>query len=172
MIHSLQSAGFLRCESTNSLLFATAKSDKREINIQQEQVAGDQTIFEDIYGIKIFTPSLRELLLMNSIYYCATQSQIVDIVNDQPNPKIFYKSLLELDMTNMVSMLSFDGRSMEFLLDDGFSDYFSSKYPIFYKNKIRKGNSDKYFYRNSIQNAFKNNQVRAVDIILNYMIKY
>ena len=93
-------------------------------------------------------------------------------MNDQPNPKIFYKSLLELDMNNMVSMLSFDSRSMEFLLDDGFADHFSIKYPIFYKNKIRKGSSDKYFYRNAIQNAFKNNQVRAVDIILSYMIKY
>ena len=163
---------FLKVEATNSILFATAKSDKREINIQQEYEAGDQTHFQDIYGIKTFTPSLRELLLMNSIYYCQTQSQIVDIVNDQPNPTIFYKSLLELDNSNMVSMLSFDSRSMEFLLDDGFGEHFSARYPIFFKNKVRKGASDAYYYRNAIQNAYKNNQVRAVDIILNYMIKY
>jgi len=172
MVHSLQSANFLKVEATNSILFATAKSDKREINIQQEYEAGDQTHFQDVYGIKSFTPSLRELLLMNSIYYCQTQSQIVDIVNDQPNPTIFYKSLLELDNSNMVSMLSFDSRSMEFLLDDGFGEHFSAKYPIFFKNKVRKGASDAYYYRNAIQNAYKNNQVRAVDIILNYMIKY
>jgi len=61
---------------------------------------------------------------------------------------------------------------MEFLLDDGFGEHFSAKYPIFYKNKIMKGASDAYYYRNAIQNAYKNNQVRAVDIILNYMIKY
>jgi hypothetical protein len=63
-------------------------------------------------------------------------------VNDQPNPKIFYKSLLELDVTNMVSMLSFDSRSMEFLLQDDFADFFSAKYPLFYKNKISKGTTD------------------------------
>ena len=74
----------------------------------------------------------------------------MDIVNDQPNPAIFYKSLLELDMSNMVSMLSFDSRSMEFLLDDEFEDHFSAKYPIFYKNKIRKGLSDAYYFRNAI----------------------
>ena len=93
---------------------------------------------------------------MNSIYYCVTQSQIVDIVNDQPNPLIFYKSLLELDASNMVSILSFDSRSMEFLLDDGFSEMFPAKYPFFYKNKIRKG-EDRYFYRNAVENAIKNN---------------
>ena len=94
---------------------------------------------------------------MNSIYYCATSSQIVDIVNDQPNPKIFYKSLLELNGANMVSMLSFDSRSMEFLLKDEFSDFFSDKYPLFYKNKICKGTDGQYFYRNAVQNALKNN---------------
>lgn len=66
----------------------------------------------------------------------------MDIVNDQPIPQIFYKSLLELDMTNMVSMLSFDSRSMDFLLQDDFSEYFSLKYPIFYKNKIKKGSGN------------------------------
>jgi len=78
-------------------------------------------------------------------------------VNDQPNPAIFYKSLLELDGANMVSVLSFDSRCMEFLLDDEFNTFFSAKYPIFYKNKIRKGADDKYYYRNAIQNALKNN---------------
>ena len=55
---------------------------------------------------------------------------------------IFYKSILELDGANMVSVLSFDSRCMEFLLDDEFSEFFSAKYPIFYKNKIRKGVND------------------------------
>ena len=59
---------------------------------------------------------------------------------------------------------------MEFLLQDDFSDFFSAKYPLFYKNKIRKGENDSYFYRNAVQHALKNNQVRAVDIILKYII--
>ena len=53
-------------------------------------------------------------------------------------------------MANMVSMLSFDSRSMEFLLDDGFEEHFSVKYPIFYNNKIRKGDKDEYFHTNAI----------------------
>ena len=76
MVHSLQSANFLKVELSNSILFASAKSDKREIKVQQEfminTVTGEETLFDDIYGLKVFTPSLRELLLMNSIYYCQT----------------------------------------------------------------------------------------------------
>jgi hypothetical protein len=72
----------------------------------------------------------------------------------------------------MVSILSFDSRSMEYLLDDEFSKLFSEKYPFFYKNKISKGIDDNYFYRNAIQNSLKNNSIRAVDIILKYIVKY
>jgi len=38
----------------------------------------------------------------------------------------------------MVSMLSFDSRSMAHLLNDKNSEHFSSQYPIFYRNKISK----------------------------------
>jgi len=39
----------------------------------------------------------------------------------------------------MLSILSFDSRTMKYLLDDQFDDYFSSDFPLFYKNKIQKG---------------------------------
>jgi len=119
----------------------------------------EETEFEQIYNIKIWEITLRELLLYNSLYVCKTQSDIVDLVNDQPNPKVFYKSFLEFDGSNMVSILSFDSRSMEYLLSDNFSDFFSSDYPIFYKNKIQKGNitEDKSYYRNAIDNSLRNN---------------
>ena len=121
--------------------------------------------------MKINNPTLRELLILNSLYYCSTQTEILDIVNDQPNPSIFYKSLLELDGSNMVSIMSFDSNSMEFLLDGKFKEFFSEKYPLFYNNKILKGNG-KYYYRNAIENALKCNQVRAVDKIMQYIINY
>jgi hypothetical protein len=35
-VHSLQSANFLKVESSNYILFACAKPDKREIIVQQE----------------------------------------------------------------------------------------------------------------------------------------
>lgn len=89
-----------------------------------------------IYSIKLFTPTLRELLLFQSLYLAKTQIEIIDLVNDQPKPSLFYKTFLELDGTNMASILSFDSRSMEYLLHQDFEEYFSHEFPIFYKNKI------------------------------------
>jgi hypothetical protein len=75
----------------------------------------------------------------------------------QPKPQVFYKSFLELDGSNMVSILAFDSRSMKALLKDDFSEYFSLKYPIFYRNKINKGTvmKPKYFFRNAIDAGLK-----------------
>ena len=76
----------------------------------------------------------------------------------QANPSVFYKSFLELDGTNMASILSFDSRSMKYILDDRFSEFFSSDFPMFYKNKIAKSNNkDRFFYRSAIDSALKNN---------------
>jgi hypothetical protein len=75
---------------------------------------------------------------------------------------VFYKSCLELDGTNMVSILAFDTRSMNYLLDDQFKEYFSITYPLFYRNKIQKGKGKGLFYRNAIDSALRSNQVGAV----------
>ena len=110
-------------------------------------------------------------MLFKSLYVCKTLTDIVDIVNDQPNPSVFYKSCLELDMCNMVSILSFDTRSMKYLLDDQFENFFDVRFPIFYKNKIQKG-KDKFFYRNAIDSALRSNQMGAVQVIVDYIRKY
>ena len=52
---------------------------------------------------------------------------------------MFYDASLELDGSNMTSLLSFDSRSMGYLLDDKFDEYFTEETPIFYKQKIQKG---------------------------------
>ena len=95
---------------------------------------------------------------------CKKLSDIFDIVNDQPQPSVFFKSAMELDFANMVSLLTFDSRSIGYLLQDEFSDCFKSPnyphhYPLFYKNKIQKGSlsKGKYIYRNAIENALRNN---------------
>ena len=51
-------------------------------------------------------------------------------------PTVFYKSCFEFDHSNMVSMLSFAGKSLKYLLQDQFSELFSADYPVFYFNKI------------------------------------
>ena len=57
----------------------------------------------------------------------------------------------------MASILSFDNRSLTHLLGDQFESLFSAKYPIFYKNKLDKGNIDKgrKYYKNALDTALK-----------------
>lgn len=77
---------------------------------------------------------------------------------EQPQSSVFYKSILEFDCSNMVSILSFDSRSMKYLLADSNAKYFQQEFPIFYKNRLVKSNNhSKYFYRNAIDNALANN---------------
>lgn len=71
----------------------------------------------------------------------------------------------------MVSMLSFDSRSMGHLLNEKNDSFFSEKFPIFYKNKIKKGEG-KYFYRSAIDRSLRCNQVRAVSLMIDYIVKY
>ena len=52
----------------------------------------------------------------------------------QGNPLVFYQSFLELDRRNMVSVLAFDSKTIEFLLDDKFSMHYNEEFPIFYTN--------------------------------------
>lgn len=59
-----------------------------------------------MYKIKLWKITLRELMLIMSIYASKTFSHVYQIVSDQPNPLIFYKSFLELDAGNIISMLS------------------------------------------------------------------
>ena len=97
------------------------------------------TKFQNLYSLKIDQITLRELLLFMSISFSKTSEGISDIVRSQPNPSVFYKSFLELNSSNFVSMLSFDSRSMTYLLGDNFKSYFSYNYPIFYQNKHNRG---------------------------------
>ena len=51
----------------------------------------------------------------------------------QPNPKIFFKVFLELDMQNLVRYLSFDSKSIKTLLSHDNQEFFDINYPLFYK---------------------------------------
>jgi hypothetical protein len=44
---------------------------------------------------------------------------------------------MELDMGNLISMLSFDSRIMKLLLDEKRSHSFTNEYPLFYKMRQR-----------------------------------
>ena len=60
---------------------------------------------------------------------------------------------------------------MAALLSEKNEDHFDAEFPIFYRNKISKG-SGKYFYRSAIDSALRNNQVKAVSLMIEYIIKY
>lgn len=84
---------------------------------------------------------------------------------------MFFKSFLEFDGANMVSILSFDSRSMSSLLSESNSRFFTEEYPLIYKNKIFK-RKEKYFFRNAIDRALKANQIRAVSVMIDYIVKF
>ena len=165
MIHSLEAFNSLKIDNENNIQFSCQKTDKREINIQQEYSKGDvgnpmeQTHFDKLYSIKVWRPTLRELLVFKSIFFSKTQEKIVELIRMQPSPIVFFKSLLEFDGSNMVSLLSFDSRSMMYLLSPDFKKFFSSEYPIFYRNKFNKGSETKpkYYYRNAVDQALNAN---------------
>lgn len=116
---------------------------------------------------------MRELLIIKSLETLSTASSVYDFVHAQPEPKIFYKSFLELDGTNLLSMLAFDSKSIDFLLNKDKSQYFNEKFPIIYKNKMaKKNNSTKFCYRSAIDQAMKSNQHFALDAMINYIVTY
>jgi hypothetical protein len=67
------------------------------------------------------------------------------MIEEQPNPQIFYKSVLELGMCNLVSVFSMDSRMIKSMLHEKHSKHFKSEYPIFYKiRNYSKSNEDLY----------------------------
>ena len=67
--------------------------------------------------------------------------------------------------------MSFEGKSIQYMLSDKFKDHFTSEYPLFYKNKIKKS-ENKYYYRSAIDNAIKTNQIKSIELMINYIVKY
>jgi hypothetical protein len=71
----------------------------------------------------------------------------------------------------MISKLAFDSRCMTFLLSEKFQSYFSDVYPVFYKNKLQT-KRDRLYYRSAIDTALKANQARAIQEIIEFVVKF
>jgi hypothetical protein len=57
--------------------------EKREVQIQQvynDKEKNNETIFKDLYKVKIHSITLRELMVLQSIYVCRTMTDIVNLV--------------------------------------------------------------------------------------------
>ena len=178
-IHSLGSCNYLKVEPEQHILFACQYYDNRQICIQDQYQTpfvskneestdfGDQTKFEDVYKIKLHDITLRELLLVQSLYSCTTPSEISHLVSLQPSPHVFFKVYLELGIKSMVPYLAFDARSLAHLLRPENADFFLNnsfdEFPVFYKNPD--GGS-------AIDVASENNQIRSVNEMIKYIIHY
>jgi hypothetical protein len=143
MIHSLASIDYLKVEPTNHILFACQFSENKQICVQEQYNDADgNTKFDNIFKIKIQEITLRELMLVQSIYTCKTQTDIEKLIIDQPGPQIFFKVFLELGLKSLVSYLAFDAKSIKQLLGEHNKKHFSSEFPVFYKNRDGKSAID------------------------------
>ena len=83
MVHSLESCNYLKIEDSNHLKFLRPKNGESERLVQiQEQYLdhnGD-TFYDDIYQLSLAEMSLRELILIQSIFKCKTQHEIVQLI--------------------------------------------------------------------------------------------
>lgn len=164
LMHSLGSCDYLKVARTNHLLFACQYYEDRQICLQEQYQDQDgDTRFDDIFKIKIYEITLRELLLVQSIYNCRTQSDIELLVEAQPDPKIFFKVFLELGVKSLVPYLAFDTRSMRSLLGEHNKQHFGDEFPLFYKNEEG---------RSAIDTALANNQIRSVNLMVDYIVQY
>lgn len=129
----------------------------------QEQYtdAEEQTKLIDIYKIKIWEMTLRELLLFQSIYSSETQADVFKLIKMQPSPQIFLKISLELGLKSMIPYLSFDAHSIKYILNEKHSEHFSTEFPLFYKDKNGKS---------PIDVALENNLINSVNQMLDYMV--
>jgi Fe-S cluster assembly iron-binding protein IscA len=73
---------------------------------------------------------------------------------------------MELDKSNMISVLSFDSRCIKVLLDH--NECKSYEYPLFYK--MRHKQDDEIILNTAIDIALDSNQVRAANLIIDYIV--
>lgn len=135
MLHPLNSCSDLRLESTNHLKFTHGRNGMVVSVQEQYQDSSLETFFDDIYKICIHELALRELLLIQSIFLCRQQYDIVKLIDLQPDISVFLKASLELGKRNMLQILSFDSKSIASLLDERHAEMFRSEYPVIYKTE-------------------------------------
>jgi hypothetical protein len=71
----------------------------------------------------------------------------------------------------MITILSYDSRPIKILLDDKNQHLFKPKYPLFYNYKHTDLRGD-VKYQSAIDIALEANQIRAITLIIEYIIKY
>ena len=131
-----------------------------------------ETKFQDIYRIKVYEPTLRELMVIQSIYQSNSISDISKQVKAQPDPTLFFKVFLELNKKSLINYIAADSKSIQDLLDDKNKPFFGSEFPIFYKNPPKKNEDGTLTSDSAIDIALDQNQIRSVNMMIKYIVKY
>ena len=89
-----------------------------------------------------------------------------------PDASMFFKSYLELDLANLVSILSFDSGSIKSLLTPHNIERIDTSYTVFYKI-FQWGDlgSKAIEIMTAIDISLKNNQIQALNLIIDYIVK-
>ena len=72
----------------------------------------------------------------------------------------------------MASLLAFDSKSIECLLGHHNKQYFCAEFPLIYNLRLKKKNGQGHYYHSALDIALKNNQVRAVNLMIQYAVVY
>jgi len=113
------------------------------ISIQDQYLdKEDKTQFIDLYRVKLFSLKLRELLLLQSLFGAHGEEDVLQLIQYQPSPRLFYESFFELEMKSCVTLLITYQKAMDYLLSENNSQFFNIMYPIFFKKQDGKSAID------------------------------
>ena len=85
--------------------------------------------------MKVDEPTLRELMIIKSLYLSKNVNDVSKLVLAQPSTQLFMKVFLEFDCENMLYYLSFDRKSVFAILDSKDAVERKSIYPLIFMSK-------------------------------------
>ena len=77
----------------------------------------------------------------------------------------------------MTTILAFDSKSLQYLLDEKHKKYFDTNFPIIYKTKIYRKINERnrqidYYYKSAVDVALKNDQALGLSCIVEYIAQF
>ena len=102
--------------------------------------------------MKVDEPTLRELMIIKSLYLSNNVNDVSKLVMSQPSTALFMKVFLEFDIENMLYYLSFDRKSVAAILDSQEAIERQSLYPLIFMSKHN---------HTGIDTSLKLNQIRS-----------
>lgn len=136
MVHPLCSCDYLKIEPNNMIYFEKPVfgSRGRKLFIQEQMVSKEgYTEYKEVLVISVDETALRELVMISSIFKLQTAFQVIDLIRQQPDLTLYFKSFMELDKANLISIFSCSSLVIRELMSNKHKAKID--YPIFYKIK-------------------------------------